>query len=249
VKSPLRNRLRFTAAFTLIELLVIIAIIALLMAIMLPTLGRARERAKRAACLSNLHQLHLACAYYAQESGDQVPIGYRSASKQFNSMIYSSTAGRWVLFGLLVDAGDVPAPKALFCPSESADKFGFNTSANPWPASGLPQGNIQSGYAARPEKELPDNLSAPPVHLSAPYLPRLEGYRLKATLSDLTAAANRVQARHVDGVNVLFGNGAAHWVPLSRFIQPPNAWPEPALPPVSSFNATQDQIWQAFDRY
>ncbi|MEO6909281.1 MAG: prepilin-type N-terminal cleavage/methylation domain-containing protein, partial [Abditibacteriaceae bacterium] len=44
-------------AFTLIELLVVIAIIAILAAILFPVFIRARENARRAACLSNLKQL------------------------------------------------------------------------------------------------------------------------------------------------------------------------------------------------
>jgi prepilin-type N-terminal cleavage/methylation domain-containing protein len=234
-------------AFTLVELLIVVTIIALLIAILLPAMGRARERAKRSVCLSNLHQVHLALTYYANDFQDQAPIGYRTASKQFNSMIYSATASHWVLFGLLYQGNYAPAPKVIFCPSEQNDKFRYNTADNPWPQDG-PTANIQAGYAVRPEKQVPDDLGVPLAGLPGPCLPRFSDFRLKGILADLTAAANRVAARHVEGDNVLYGNGAARWVPLGTFVQPADQWPEPILPPVNSFNATQDRIWAAFDQ-
>ena len=61
------------AAFTLVEMLVVVAIVSMLAALLFPALGRARENARRASCLSNQQQIGLGLMQYTQDYDETLP--------------------------------------------------------------------------------------------------------------------------------------------------------------------------------
>lgn len=98
-------------AFTLIELLVVIAIIAILAAMVLPALAKAKETAKKANCINNLHQLGIAFAMYVDDNRGYIP---RATSGTVNEtmwwrLVISNIGGK--------DTNDLSKAKVLICPS------------------------------------------------------------------------------------------------------------------------------------
>jgi len=67
------NRRTGHVRFTLIELLVVVAIIAILASLLLPSLGRARDMARRASCLSNAKQLNTGVSLFVDDMDDFYP--------------------------------------------------------------------------------------------------------------------------------------------------------------------------------
>ena len=129
-------RRRNGIGFTLIELLVVISIVVLLIALLLPVMKKAKETARRTACMSNQHQLNNALQVYASEQDGYYPPTSSGANAQgtFNCSSPRAREGTkpyfccggaegWVGMGLLFKSGVVDDPKGFYCPSQRAPNF------------------------------------------------------------------------------------------------------------------------------
>jgi prepilin-type N-terminal cleavage/methylation domain-containing protein/prepilin-type processing-associated H-X9-DG protein len=146
--------MRFSrSAFTLIELLVVIAIIAILAALLLPALASAKEKAKRANCLSNLRQIGIAVENYASDNKGRIPFGPKAPAFTSPFDLYPSTGtptslislnnGVPVGLGLMLAQQLASQPKVLFCPGNDQPMDADKQLAN----VGVRQ--AQSGYYYR----------------------------------------------------------------------------------------------------
>jgi len=66
--------------FSLVEMMIVAGIVAVLVALLLPTLGKARAKAKQTDCASQLHQIYLASESWRVDAEKQTPPPFLTAN-------------------------------------------------------------------------------------------------------------------------------------------------------------------------
>ena len=118
---------------TMIELLVVIAIIAMLAAILLPALSTAKEKTRRAICMSNMKQIGILLLMFASDHQEEFP----SVDKNEDYWVFKPKEKEWkdknpskkytyhLELGITKSTQEQLAPyleqyRIFYCPSERA---------------------------------------------------------------------------------------------------------------------------------
>lgn len=226
-------------AFTLVELLVVIGIIAVLISMLLPVLNKARESAMRAQCLSNIRQQGVYLNFYANQFKGSCPVGNVGGFPELNYVLWGPPGNNgprdYMSMGLVIPAGIVKADvgssgQVFYCPTQ--EQTTFNGEFNPWIA--IPGSSTRMAYSQRPEFRY--EVGPFPTHKwnlnisnyvriipgsLAPSFPKIaKDFKNQALVADFIVTRPgeaHLERGHKKGVNVLYANWGAKWVPLDNF--------------------------------
>lgn len=193
--------------FTLVELLVVIAVVAILAALLFPAFARAREKARQAACVSNVRQLGLAFQQYAQDNDEQLPAATDGGNGD------GGVRGGWIYYRVWASSGVVPD---AFDPAQGSI-FPYLKSAGVYvcPSDGDGRRSGDS-YAVNSCTTAQDNLQ-PHMGKSLAAFDAPASFALLGEEGDATDdgnwwyGVNALSARHTGGSNLAFVDGHVKW--------------------------------------
>jgi len=220
--APRKTRAKATR-FTLVELLVVIAIIALLAGLLLPTLGNARERGKRIVCVGNLRSLGVLAQLYASDYADQFPGPWINTPGDLAIMKWGyiwQNEGFPSFLSHYVDTQNLH--RFLFCPSARYDVYGILTKDQ-----AMAEPYYEAGYIYTVAMH-------PGYWWSPPFVPANQHYQLTANVTagmplfaDMLFREGEGMSNHnsahlqpgglLDGINAVYCDGHAKWIPRARF--------------------------------
>ncbi|AHF92861.1 N-terminal cleavage protein [Opitutaceae bacterium TAV5] len=222
---------RAPAAFTLIELLTVIAIIGILAAIIIPTVGKVRETARRAQCVSNLRQITLATLAYGNDNRGRPPYPNKDSANrpsfqeyphQYKSACFDETLRPWL--------GDPYG--VMYCPGAITQDAGglydpVRRRAQPVPTTF----NFSYQYFNRAQYVLDakhvtlfHDLNNPPLE-----------YAIWGCLSlvrngeALGHSEPRINSNHLRGMNAAWADGSVKWIKFEDMTEFASGfyWPRP----------------------
>ncbi len=200
-------------AFTLIELLVVIAIIAILAAILFPVFAKAREKARQASCQSNLKQIGLTFAQYAQDYDEKYTWCCTPTSNTLQNQRPNWRPNAVATTDVRYNGNLMPYSKnrqMWICPSSSYLENSYATSRALLQSNGGCTGQAMA------------NILYPAEHVLAGDSLGTRGYcgTNRATScqgrwgrGDDTAAQIQAFKRHNDGTNLAFTDGHVKYLP------------------------------------